>query len=550
MSRFTFRGDDPANPAEPFWPQQANLPREVILKPYPNVPRNTLDAAILAEMHKSQIVGISAAFVEGSRVSWANGYGWADLAAGRSARADTIYRIASISKTITATALMQLWEQGRFRLDDDIGGYLGYPVRNPHYPLVKITFHMLLTHTSSILDTGGYAAALSATSRPPLREILVPGGAAYSSATWDDHPPGTQFNYSNFSVGIIGALVEVLSGEPFDHYAREHIFRPLGMDASYAAADLVSFQKLAVLYRASGGGRFTPSFDYYPEGERPPRRVSALPLGNYYIGPAGAVRASVLDLAKFMIAHMNGGVYNGVRILRRATVDLMHQIQWYGFGLEGFFRQMGLIFHITNALAGRRLTGHYGDAYGLLSAMNFDRDEFRGVIFITNGGYYQFVESGFSNIEQSVINHIYARLAVPPKPLPLVITAVPGDSKLMAGKRQVFYQVAPDAHAGDLFTPAVTLADALEAAIDFDRESNTMTLVKSGIVLTARPGDRFLKAGDERIDLSIPVYSKAGYIMLPLIKVLKAFGSVVTCHPTGNIAATLMPGDRGVYPWS
>ncbi|MDD4169437.1 MAG: serine hydrolase [Desulfotomaculaceae bacterium] len=411
MSRSISGSDDLANPGEPFWPQQAGPPQEVGLKPYPNVPQNDLDAAILAEMRKNQSVGISAAFIRDSQVVWAKGYGWANLEDSRPAGPDTIYRIASISKTITATALMQLWELGLFRLDDDIGDYLGYRVSNPHYPNDKITYHMLLTHTSSILDTGGYAAALTSPNRPLLQEILVPSSAADSNLTWGAYRPGTRFNYSNFGVGIMGALVEMVSGQPFEQYTIEHIFQPLGMDAGYAAADIVNFSKIAVLYNPSANGRFYPSFDYYLEGQKPPRRVSPLPLGNYYIGPAGSVRSSVSDLAKFMMAHMNAGVYDGVRMLKRDTVELMQQIHWHGYGLEGFFRQMGLMFHITDALAGRWLTGQAGEASGLVSDMYFDRNEKNGIIFMTNGGYYQLLMSGYTNIEAFVINRVYARFA-------------------------------------------------------------------------------------------------------------------------------------------
>lgn len=407
-----------ANPAEPFWPEGSGPPQEESLKPYPNVPQNGLDAAILQEMHRSQIVGVSAAFIKNNQVVWANGYGWADLARGCPADPATIYRIASVSKTITATALMQLWELGLFRLDSDISSYLGYPVRNPNYPDDKITFHMLLTHTSSILDTGGYAAALSSPNPPPLRDLLVPGSETYSSMTWGDCRPGSRFIYSNFGVGITGALVEMLSGERFDRYAVNHIFKPLGMDASYVPADIVNDQKIAVLYVASGNKRFYPSCDYYPEGHKPARKPYLHPLGNYYIGPAGAVRTSALDLAKFMTAHMNEGVYSGVRILRKDTVDLMQQIHWEGFEPEGLFRQTGLLFHISDALAGRRLTGHAGEACGLISDMYFDRDEKNGVIFMTNGGYYEFLKSGTTTIEEGIINRIYAQFAGPPSQVP------------------------------------------------------------------------------------------------------------------------------------
>lgn len=508
-------------------------PQNIPLKPYINTPQNALDASILSEMRKEKIVGISAAFVIGNRVAWANGYGWADLERGELTTPDTIYRIASVSKTITATALMQLWERGLFGLDDDISNYLGYRVRNPHYPNDKITFKMLLTHTSSILDFGGYNAALNSPNPPLLRDLLLPGGTAYSSSTWGSYRPGTKFSYSNFGVGIIGALVEMISGEHFDQYAINHIFRPLGMDASYVLADIVHINNVAVLYHTSGNSMFTPACDYL-QGRRPQRKAYTLPLGNYYIGPAGAVRTSVMDLAKFMIAHMNGGVYDGVRILKKETADLMHQFQWYGSGLEGFYKQMGLMFHITDSLAGRRLTGHAGEACGLLSDMYFDLDENVGVIFMTNGGYYQFLSNGFSNIEEAVINDIFAQLVGPPKPITRVITVLNGDNKVVVNGRDIFYPVSPDTRAGELFLPAITLADALETEIVFDENTNTLTLSRNSTVLRAKIGEKTLEVNSRRVLLENPIYFKEGTVMLPLIKVSQSFGGAVSYNTIKN----------------
>ncbi|HOV80673.1 MAG TPA: serine hydrolase domain-containing protein [Bacillota bacterium] len=405
--------------------------RGVPFRPYVNVPKDKLDREILARMYESKIVGVSAAFIKDGRVVWANGYGWADLEKGKLATPATVFRIASVSKAVTATALMQLWERGLFSLEDDIGVYLGYPVRNPRYPDVKITFRMLLTHTSGILDSGGYETALGSAPPPLLKDLLAPGGKAYSELTWGGFMPGAGFVYSNFGYGIIGALVEVISGERFDQYAAGHIFRPLGMDASYNVSDIVNFGEIAVLYETTGDGKYSPACDYFPSGARPPRKEYALPPGNYYIGPAGAVRSSVPDLAKFLIAHMNGGVYRGVRILQRRTADLMHRMQWYGYGLGGLFRYMGLGFHITDALAGRRLRGHPGEACGLLSDMYFSAGENAGVIFMTNGGCYEFLDSGFAGIEVKVINAIFDKLAGKPLPAVRTVTATVGGDGVM-----------------------------------------------------------------------------------------------------------------------
>ncbi|MHB1041602.1 MAG: serine hydrolase domain-containing protein [Eubacteriales bacterium] len=394
---------------QPFY-QKCPL-RNIPFKPYNNYPKDALDAAILAEMDKNKIVGVSAAFIKGSRIAWSGGYGWADLEREKQASPDTIYRIASISKTMTATSLMQLWEQGLFGLEDDISDYLGYRVRNPYYPEDKITFRMLLTHTSSILDSGGYELALSSPAPPPLKELLAPGGKFYREKTWGNFRPGGSFEYSNLGFGITGALVEVISGQRFDQYAINRIFRPLGMDASYNIADIINFDKVAVLYRTSGNGMFNPACDFFPDGEKPRRKDYPLPPGNYYMGPSGSVRSSAQDLAKFMIAHMHGGACGGARIIDEKTADLMHQAHWCGYGMEGFFRQIGLSFHITDALAGRRLTGHAGEACGLVSDMYFDLENRTGVIFMTNGGFYRAPGSGFNSIEESVINIIFEKLA-------------------------------------------------------------------------------------------------------------------------------------------
>ncbi len=518
--------------------------REVPFKPYRNVPRDRLDEAILSRMYEAKIAGVSAAFIKDGRVLWSGGYGWADLERERPAAPDTIYRIASVSKPITATALMQLWERGLFHLDDDIGEYLGYPVRNPRYPEVKITFRMLLTHTSSILDAGGYEQALAASQPPLLKDLLVPGGGAYTGSTWGDYRPGTRFNYSNFGAGIIGALVEVLSGEHFDRYARNHIFRPLGMDAGYAVADLTHLEKLAVLYKTTGNGRFSPACDYFREGEDP-RRRPYLPLGNYYIGPAGAVRTSVLDLAKLMIAHMSGGVYQGVRLLRKDTADLMQQIHWYGFGLNGMFRQMGLFFHITDALAGRRLTGHPGEACGLVGDMYFDRDENTGIILMTNGGYYRTLISGFTDIEEEIINKIYHELAGPPGPGRRVITLRIGDNKAVVNGRAVFYPVPPEKKPADLYVPAVTLADVLQAFIEFDEKTGLLSLTKRGRVLHAGAGSACLETDNGRVPLETPVFCKEGYILWPFLTVARLFGAEVTYRSAEEIRVTLQDDLRG-----
>jgi len=279
------------------------------------------------------------------------------------------------------------------------------------------------------------------------------------------------------------------------------------------------------------------------EGEALRRKEYPLPLGNYYIGPAGGVRVSVPDLAKFMMAHMNGGIYEGVRILKNHTVNLMHQMHWYGFAMEGFFRHTGLSFHITDALAGRRLTGHAGEAYGLVSDMFFNRNERTGVIFITNGGYFQFLSRGFTDIEEAVINMLYEYFAGSPKPALRIVTAGYGDIKLTANGRRVFYPVSPDIKAGDFYVPAITLADALETQIEYNPHTLTLTLAKGGYTISAKVREAFLQANGQEVQLVRATYINNGYIMLPLIQVSRLFGATVSYSSLGSAIAVLLRDD-------
>lgn len=483
-----------------------------------------LDNEILSSMDKDQIVGLSAAFVKDGKVIWSKGYGFSDLEREKQAGADTIYRIASISKTVAATALMQLWEQGRFGLDDDISDYLGFPVRNPNFPDDKITFRMLMTHTSSILDNGshgGYTAAINSSNTPLLQDILSPGGSYYDSATWADYRPGAGFTYSNFGTGIIASLVEKISGERFNDYCKNHIFDPLGMKASYELAGLTHLDRLAALYRPNDKGEFIPVFDYIADGEVPKSKVYNQPLGNAYKGPAGSIRTSAPDLAKFMIAHINGGVYENTRILKSDTVDLMHQMQWFGNGLDGFYKQKGLNFHITDSLAGRRLTGHAGQSYGLISDMYFDRDENSGVILIINGGSYKYKESGFTSIEETIINKIYNQLAGPARNSVRRISV--NTNYLTVNGRKIVYPVTAEFQRGNIFIPSISLADALETTIEQNQATGAVSLKKWGDTIQAIAGKAgFLKNG-QAVSLDSVPYDKGGHLMLPLSRIAEFF---------------------------
>src|SRR2546423_10741093 len=197
-------------------------------------------------MQTARIPGLAAVAVKGDQTLLSRAWGDADVSAHRPVTTDTLFMLASVSKTVTAVALMQLWELGRFKLDDSIDAVLGYAARNPKFPDAAITYRMLLSHTSSIEDGvhsfDYYVMDMdSPISLSTLYEgYLKPGGAYYDASNWNaTNAPGTHYSYSNLGLSLAGLLVEKLSGMSLQDYCRQHIFAPLAMnETSYFLKDL------------------------------------------------------------------------------------------------------------------------------------------------------------------------------------------------------------------------------------------------------------------------------------------------------------------------
>jgi CubicO group peptidase (beta-lactamase class C family) len=344
------------------------------------------------------------------------------------------YRIASISKTITAIAIMQLAEQNQINLDEDISNILGFTVQNPNFPNTAITTRMLLSHKSSIIDGSTYNNFLDATVNnspiPDLSEILAAGGTYYTSAQFNNITPGTYFNYSNINYVTLGTIVEKISNQRFDIYCKTNIFEPLGIDASFNVNDINDIDSVAVLYRKPGGV-WTPQADNF-QGLQP----SFNNLTNYVVGtnggrfgPQGGLRCSAKDLAIIFQLLMNKGTRNGVTLLNEASCNAMFNNEWTyngsnGNNYYGLFRSWGLGIHRITSTPGNDMAlsnstsmlGHTGEAYGLVSDAYFDTIRKVGFVFMNNGvgnGYQTNNNSIFYTIEQEVFSAIesYGNLA-------------------------------------------------------------------------------------------------------------------------------------------
>ena len=340
---------------------------------------------------------------------------------------DTKYRIASVSKTITAIAIMQLVEQNLLDLDVDISSILGYSVQNPNHPAVPITTRMLLSHTSTIIDGSTYSSFLAATVNsnpiPNLSEILTPSGAYYTTGQFNITLPGSYFNYSNINYVILGTIVEKASNLRFDVYCKQNISDPLGIDASFNVNDLTDIDELAVLYRKISSV-WTPQADDYLGIQPVFNNLSGYIPGTNggRFGPQGGFRCSGQDLAKIFLVLMNNGSFNSVTLLSGTSCNAMFANEWTyngsnGNNYFGLFRSWGLGIHRITSTPGNDIAlpgsnsmlGHTGEAYGLVSDAYFDTIRKVGFVFINNGvgvGYQTNSNSIFYTVEQEVFDAI------------------------------------------------------------------------------------------------------------------------------------------------
>lgn len=377
-------------------------------------------------------MGMSVVVIRNNAIDFVGSYGRRDFARNLQVEDSTVYRIASISKNITAVAAMKLFEQGLLQLDRDINFYLGYSVRNPSFPSDSITVRMLLSHTSSLTDGSQYDNFLSATSSqnpPPSAQTYIgAGGTYYTADLYLNRKPGTYFSYSNTNYGVLGTIIEKASGTRFDVFVRQNIFLPLGIVGSFRVNDLPNINNVAVLYRYQSGA-WTPQLDNYLGVMPAPRDLSAYTIGSngWVFGPQGNLRISPVELARYQIMLQNNGILNGTRILNESTVRLMRNPAHVYNGSNGstsfgLFRSWGLGTHITTNTAnndivfpsGRPMWGHPGEAYGLVSDMYSDTLAKTGVIFITNGkqgSYTVPANSAFYTVEKKVFDAAYTYLA-------------------------------------------------------------------------------------------------------------------------------------------
>jgi len=289
-----------------------------------------IDAALGGLVESGTLVGVSALVWQDGREAYFGAFGHADREAGRPMRRDTIVQIFSMTKPVTGVALMQLYEQGRFRLDDPLSRYLPefadvrvYAGTDVHgKPLLvaperPITVRDMLRHTSGMVggaeDPGPVGEMYRQADAENLENTLAEKVRRLASLPLL-YQPGTRWVYSQ-AVDVQARLVEVLSGQPFDAYLQQHVFGPLKMKDTRHVVRAQDWPRVAALYRRSDDGVMTRIPD--AEAYRPYNRDWPLKMGGW------GLTSTLDDYMRFARMLANGGELDGVRLLQPSTVRLM-----------------------------------------------------------------------------------------------------------------------------------------------------------------------------------------------------------------------------------
>ena len=294
-----------------------------------------IDGVMAAQLREHHIAGATVSVVRDGALFFAKGYGAADVRQQRSVSADsTMFRIGSISKLFTWTAVMQLVEQGKLDLNTDVNKYLDFKI--PATFKEPITLTHVMTHTPGLEDDPRDLFTEDSSHITPMGKWLP------AHMPKRVRPPGTYAAYSNWATAMAGYIVERVSGMPFDTYVDKNILEPLGMTQT------TSRQPLPAKYESQ------MSRGYEWKGGDFKQHKWEIITGAW---PAGSVSASATDMAKFMIAHLNDGEYNGRRILSRETAEKMHTRV---FGHDPRLNGFAYGFYEKSS-HGVRIIGHGGD---------------------------------------------------------------------------------------------------------------------------------------------------------------------------------------------
>src|SRR5471032_634225 len=335
-------------------------------------PASDLEDFIRNEMRTANIPGLAVGFARDGVVQFAQGYGMANIGQRKAVTANTMFHIASITKTLTATMIMRLVERGKLALDEPIAGYLDFPVANPRFRDTAITFRQLLLHTSSISDARyyeidfrqyGHDADLSLAYF--LKQYLTPAGGNYSDATcFSTARPGATWDYCNVGYALLGYLAGRIGQLDMREQTRRDIFAPLAMGHTSWTIKDTPESLSAEAYDLVDGAL-----------------VAVKPVG-FPDWPSGMLRSSISDFMKFIAASANGGKSGGIGVLGGDAMAQMLDMQTPA-GLPTWLNGQGLGW-MASTLGGQTRPNHWGGDPGVFTAAYLAPATRSGVAIFTN----------------------------------------------------------------------------------------------------------------------------------------------------------------------
>ena len=323
-------------------------------------------------MERNKAVGLAVAAVKDGKLVYNATFGYKDLENKIPMKEDDVLRIASISKSFTATGILQLVEQGKLSLDADVSDLMGFEIRNPNFPDNPITVRMLLSHTSSMSDSNGYFTF----------DNLHREKSATWEKVWNSYEPGSKYQYCNLGYNTLGAIIEIVSGERFDRYINNHILNPLGVYAHHNVMELDSSKFIKIYKYNVSDSSYTCTATAY---DSPVELLENYKLGysTTAFSPTGGLKISAKDLSRVMMMHMNYGTLDGVKILSEELSQLMQsEIVPTNYPNEKYGMA---ILSSDDYINGIRVLGHDGLALGAHTSMFWNQERDFGVVVMTNG---------------------------------------------------------------------------------------------------------------------------------------------------------------------
>ncbi len=318
-------------------------------------------AWVEAQLAQRDQPGISVGIIYDQTLIWSRGFGYANVAQQTPTTPETLYRIASITKLFTSTAIMQLRDEGRLQLDDPVKKHLPwFEIRNPHEDTPVLTIRHLLTHAGGLPREAAYPY-WSTNEFPTMEEV--------QQALPDQEfsiPTGSDWKYSNLGLALAGEIVAAVTGVPYNEYVMQHILQPLGMENTFVETVPADHPLLA-----TGYNRRLPHVAVREAGPHTDCRG---------IGPAANMASNVTDLAKFVMLQFRSGPRQGNQILAATTLREMHRVQWLN---DDWSAGRGIGFYLWR-LHGRTLVGHGGALLGYRTDLQFAPADKVGVVVLTN----------------------------------------------------------------------------------------------------------------------------------------------------------------------